>query len=145
MPLNTRPRAADLNDTRTQKFPIRFNESIVLRSESLNKYLSLRGRNWQSDVGLTDDVALAARFTVLPVRNPINPPYMPIADNNNINEIDNYVQNGTNCHLLNTQNNYMNKVPGYDLLVSHGIGTRKKGMWRKGDIFQIHLTKTFEG
>jgi hypothetical protein len=37
---------------------------------------------------------------------------MPIADNNNIEDKANYVQNGTNCHLLNTQLNYINKVPG---------------------------------
>jgi len=145
LPLNTRPRRADLNDTGTQKFALRFNESFVLRSENINKYLATRGTNWQSDLYLVDDVSLAEKFTVLPVQKHIKPKYMPLSDNNNINEISNYVQNGSECHLLNTQLNYVQKVPGIDQIVTQGPGTRKKGMWRNGDVFQIHLKKMLEG
>jgi hypothetical protein len=67
LPLNTRPRGHDLNDTRTQKFSLRFNESFILRSENVNRYLGTRGKHWQSDLYLTDDVSLAERFTILPV------------------------------------------------------------------------------
>ena len=117
----------------------------MLRSENVNKYVATRGLNWQSDMYLTDDVSLAERFTILPVRTQINPPYMPIANNENINEKDNYVQNGTDCHLLNTQLNFINKVPGINQLITHGNGKRKKGMWKRGDIWQILMKKPFEG
>ena len=33
-------------------------------------------------------------------------------DNNNIDYLDNYVQNGTNCHLLTTQLNFVNIAEG---------------------------------
>merc|ERR1711977_3501 len=39
LPLNTRPRQADLFDSGTQHFSLRFNESFYLRSESINKYI----------------------------------------------------------------------------------------------------------
>merc|ERR1711934_1044318 len=58
IPRNTRPRNPDLDDTGTQKFALRFNESLILRSESVNRYLATRGTNWQSDMYLTDDIEL---------------------------------------------------------------------------------------
>jgi len=145
LPLNTRPRKPDLFDQGTQHFPLRFNESFVLRSESINKYVATRGVNWQSDVYFTNNMELAERFTILPVRTQLKPTFMPIADNNNIDVKDNYVQNGTDCHLLNQQFNYMNKIPDIDYIVNQGPGTRKKGLWRDGDVFQLHLKKPFEG
>merc|ERR1711907_655654 len=145
IPRNTRPRNPDLLDTGTQHFAVRFNESFVLRSETVNRYVATRGVNFQSDMYLTDDVDKAERFTVLPVRTFIQPHYMPMADNNNIEDQTTYVLNGTNCHLINEQLNFMNKIHGVDRLVSQGPGTRKKGMWKDGDVFQIHMKKPFEG
>ena len=129
----------------SQKFSLRFNESFILRSESINKYVATTGTGFQSEFYFVDDISLAERFTALAVRTWINPPYMPTADNENIEDFATYVQNGTNLHLLNTQLNFINKVPGIIRLTSHGPGTRKKGMWKDGDIFQIHVKKAYEG
>ena len=68
-----------------------------------------------------------------------------MADNENIDDFDTYVKNGTNLHLLNTQLNFINKVPGIARVVSHGLGKKQKGMWKDGDLFQIHLKKAYEG
>jgi len=103
------------------------------------------GTGFHSESYFVDDISLAERFTVLAVQTWVNPTNIPTADNENIEDSASYVQNGTNLHLLNTQLNFINKVPGIARVVSHGLGKKQKGMWKDGDLFQIHVKKAYEG
>ena len=107
--------------------------------------MATTGTGFHSESYYVDDISLSERFTVLAVQTWVNPTYIPTADNENIEDSASYVQNGTNLHLLNTQLNFINKVPGIARVVSHGLGKKQKGMWKDGDLFQIHVKKAYEG
>ena len=64
VPANTRPRPADLLDARTQKFYLRFNETVIFRSQLINKYVATTGTHFNSDLFFTDDENLSERFRV---------------------------------------------------------------------------------
>ena len=53
-----------LADANTQKFYLRFNETLVLRSQDINMYLGTRGTGFQSELYFLNDVNLAERFRV---------------------------------------------------------------------------------
>jgi len=144
VPKNTEPRAADLLDGNKQKFYVRFNESLVLRNERINKYVATTGHNFGSSSYLTDNVNLAESWRVLPVFSYYRPDLFPIATNDNLRDEKTYVLNGTLVHLLNTQLNFMQKIPNFPKMIIHGPGKQKKRMWKDSDIFQILMLKKFE-
>merc|ERR1712166_401425 len=67
IPRNTRPRNPDYYDEGTQHFFLRYNESFVLRSEDLNKYVGTVGTGWQSRMTLVDEISAAETFRMIPV------------------------------------------------------------------------------
>jgi len=144
VPVNTKPRPADLLDRNSQKFYLRFNETMKLRSQHINMYLGTEGVNFHSRPIFTNDVGVAESYRLLPVFSFYRPSDFPIADNDNLQSEDTYVKNGTRTMLLNNQLNFMQKIDSLPKVVSHGPGTVKKGMWKHSDIFQIVLSKMFE-
>jgi len=64
LPLNTRPRPEDPLDSNSQKFYLRFNETMMLRSQSINKFVATIGTGFNSDIIFTDDPSLADKFRV---------------------------------------------------------------------------------
>ena len=81
---------------------------------------------------------------MLPTFQFVVPHIKPMSTNDNQNDQSTYLKNGTALHLLNTQANFLNKIPGLPKLIVHGMGTTKYGMWGKGDIYQIVISKMFE-
>merc|ERR1711907_10080 len=144
LPKNTRPRGPDLGDTNTQKFYLRFNETLVLRSIEINKYVGTVGVNFQAEPHFINNVSVAERFRVLPVFDNYKPFLNPIARNENLEDESTYVKNGTKIHMLNNQLNYMQKIKNFPKIVLHGPGTKKLGMWKDSDIFQLIMLKQFE-
>ena len=145
IPANTRPRPADLYDTNTQKFFLRFNETLILRSQSINKYVATTGTNFNSDLFFTDDVTLSERFRMVSVFKNIAPHIKAVTNNENMEDETTYVKNGTQLHLLNSQQNFLNKIENQPKALIHGVGTTKKGMWGLGsDVFQIIMQKMYE-
>ena len=70
IPANTRPRGADLFDANTQKFYLRFNETLMLRSVSINKFLATQGTNFNSDLFFSDDATVSEKFRARPPTPP---------------------------------------------------------------------------
>lgn len=148
IPRNTRPRSPDLYDQGTQKFFLRFNESFILRSEDRNKYIGTLGTSWQSKLTLVDDINVAERFRMTPVRKNADPMYRysQVATNININDNATYVNNGTDTHLLGLQLNYVNVHDSVQEVLISGDGREKKSAWgTDSDVFQIHIMKPLEG
>ena len=143
-PANTRPRPADPYDTNTQKFYLRFNETVQFRSEICNRYIGVQGSMFNSEIILVDEVARAESFRMLPVFKWIKPHINPTADNDNMEDATTYVNNGTKLHFLNKEQNFLNKVEGIDKPVVHGVGRAMKGLWKDSDIFIMIIYKRFE-
>ena len=83
-------------------------------------------------------------FKVLPVFTFYKPDAYPIADNENLNNDETYVKNGTSFHFLNLQNNFVQKIEHLPKVYAQGPGTAKPGLWKKSDVFQLVMLKSFE-
>merc|ERR1712166_180572 len=147
VPRNTRPRPADPYDAGNQHFFLRYNESFILRSIELNKFVATVGTFWQSRVTLVDDVSVAETFRVLPTLNYRDPNLKSkqLATNVNLPDNTTNVRNGTEIHLLNTQLNYVNMIRGVKEVLTQGPGTKRVSMWGSGDVFQLIHQKQLEG
>lgn len=147
IPRNTRPRHPEYLDDGTQHFFVRFNESFILRSIDLNKYVGTIGTGWQSRVTLVDDITVAEVFRVLPVLKMTDPNIQrqQIATNTNLDDNVTNVMNGSKVHLLNNQLNYYNVVEGVTEVLSQGPGRKQLGLWETGDVFQVLHQKQLEG
>jgi len=143
-PMNTRPRPADPYDASTQKFNLRFNETTMFRSEAVNKYIGVRGSMFNSEIYFVDTPDIAESFRLLPVFKWVAPHIMPTADNDNMLDAGTYVRNATSVHLLNKEQNLLNKIDKIDKPVVHGVGRASKGLWKDSDIFQFILYKRLE-
>jgi len=144
VPTNTKPRPADLKDTNKQKFFLRFNETMILRAQSINKYVGTTGVDFQAEPIFVDEIHRAERFRILPVFNFYQPDANPIATNENLEDSETYIKNGTLVHMINTQLNYVQKIENLDKIYFQGPGKSKKNLWKKSDIFQFVMLKPFE-
>jgi len=143
-PVNTKTRPADYYDQRRQKFYVRFNETLILRAQSINRYVGITGVNFNSEPIFVDEIERAERIRVLPVFDFYTPDAYPIATNENQEDEATYVKNGTKVHLLNWQNNYAQKIENMPKVYVHGTGRAKRNMWRQSDRFQFVMLKLFE-
>merc|ERR1719247_3748623 len=64
LPKNTRPRPPDLGDTNTQKFYVRFNETLIFRNIAINRYIGTEGVNFHAEPILVDDIRRAEHWRV---------------------------------------------------------------------------------
>jgi len=148
--VNTEPREPDLDDScsaldgKCQKSYVRFNETMILRSEKINRYISIVGTNFHAQTILSFEVDRSTQLRVLPVFTNYQPHLNPVATNDNLQDENTYVKNGTKIHLLNNQQNFMQKIANVPKVVMQGPGTSKKGMWKDSDIFQLLMLKRLE-
>jgi len=144
IPLNSRPRAPNLQDTNTQKFYLRFNETVMFRSVAINKYVGTVGHNFNAETRMVDSREVADQFRMIPQFNFNQPSANPIATNENLVDDASYIKNATKLMLLNQQNNYINKIELLPKMIAHGNGNAKKSMWRHADQFVFIMKKPFE-